>query len=230
MIIGSRTASTTKNGYTAKDYVQDGLFWMFDGKENAGFGVHDPNATIWVDLKSGKNLTVNDGCIWGNNFFNPNGYGTTGPDLSGYYTIEVCVKHESGVGLFNASGYSWNVILFTEGNLVRFTSRSGRLVTPFSTGVAMTHSASGSGGIYFVNNTAYINGVSSSRTQNANFTTVKGSGRIGGFTASDIGYGKIDQFYGEIYCLRAYSRALSANEIAANAAIDKERFNLPGVT
>ena len=35
---------------TARDYVQDGLIAMWDGIENAGWGVHDPNATVWKDL------------------------------------------------------------------------------------------------------------------------------------------------------------------------------------
>lgn len=35
---------------TAKSYVQNGLLAMWDGIENAGFGVHDPDATYWVDL------------------------------------------------------------------------------------------------------------------------------------------------------------------------------------
>lgn len=38
--------------YTAKDYVQDGLVAMWDGIENAGWGVHDSNATVWKDLVS----------------------------------------------------------------------------------------------------------------------------------------------------------------------------------
>lgn len=35
---------------TTKSYVQNGLLAMWDGIENAGFGVHDPDATYWVDL------------------------------------------------------------------------------------------------------------------------------------------------------------------------------------
>ena len=34
--------------------------------------------------------------------------------------------------------------------------------------------------------------------------------------------------YGDIHCVRLYSRALSAAEIAANYAVDKARFNLNG--
>ena len=50
MMIGARTAAWAKSGPTAKDYVQDGLIAMWDGIENAGWGVHDPNATVWKDL------------------------------------------------------------------------------------------------------------------------------------------------------------------------------------
>jgi hypothetical protein len=34
-------------------------------------------------------------------------------------------------------------------------------------------------------------------------------------------------FVGEVCALRLYSRALTADEIAHNYAVDKERFNLP---
>ena len=45
---------------TARSYVQDGLVAMWDGIENAGWGVHDNNATNWVDLVNGimPNLVV----------------------------------------------------------------------------------------------------------------------------------------------------------------------------
>ena len=44
---------------TARDYVQDGLIAMWDGIENAGWGVHDPNATTWKDLTgNGNDLIV----------------------------------------------------------------------------------------------------------------------------------------------------------------------------
>ena len=47
--------------YTATDYVQDGLIAMWDGIENAGFGIHDSEAAIWKDLtENGFDLTVNN--------------------------------------------------------------------------------------------------------------------------------------------------------------------------
>lgn len=38
MDIAARTRAWAKSGYTAKDYVQDGLVAMWDGIENAGWG------------------------------------------------------------------------------------------------------------------------------------------------------------------------------------------------
>ena len=59
MILGARTGAWAKAGDrlpTARDYVQDGLIAMWDGIENAGWGVHDPNATVWKDLIVGAEL------------------------------------------------------------------------------------------------------------------------------------------------------------------------------
>lgn len=48
-----------KPGKTAKDYIQDGLILHFDALENGGFGIHDENATEWVDLSGyGRNATI----------------------------------------------------------------------------------------------------------------------------------------------------------------------------
>ena len=59
MIIGARTAAWAKSGYTAKDYFDDAPTAAWDGIENAGWGVHDANATVWKDLFGGFDLTVN---------------------------------------------------------------------------------------------------------------------------------------------------------------------------
>ena len=41
MMLGARTAAWSKSGYTAKDYVQDGLIIMLDDIENSGFPIHE---------------------------------------------------------------------------------------------------------------------------------------------------------------------------------------------
>lgn len=42
--------SNEKKEYTAKDYIQDGLIAMFDGIENASWGVHDDSISKWTNL------------------------------------------------------------------------------------------------------------------------------------------------------------------------------------
>ena len=49
--------------YSASDYVQDGLVCQFDGKENAGFGIHDPQNTIWTALVGGVDAIRQGGTI-----------------------------------------------------------------------------------------------------------------------------------------------------------------------
>ena len=52
-------------GVNAFSYVQKGLAACYDGIENAGAGVHDPNATTWVDLTgSGDNGAMGSGMTW----------------------------------------------------------------------------------------------------------------------------------------------------------------------
>ena len=55
-------------GYTAKDYVQDGLVAMWDGIENAGWGEHDNTATVWKDLSGNGHDAVKVGSpVWESN-------------------------------------------------------------------------------------------------------------------------------------------------------------------
>ena len=55
-------------GVNAFSYIQTGLVACYDGIENAGAGVHDPNATTWVDLTgNGNNGTVGRGITWAAN-------------------------------------------------------------------------------------------------------------------------------------------------------------------
>ena len=73
MIIGARTGAWAKSGYTARDYVQDGLIAMWDGIENAGWGVHDPNTTVWKDLVGGFDLENQQGGFNDNFYWMDNG-------------------------------------------------------------------------------------------------------------------------------------------------------------
>lgn len=54
-----------EGGISAKDYITDGLFAMWDGIENIGYGKHSYDTSVWYDLVSGYNAIIKDGVPWG---------------------------------------------------------------------------------------------------------------------------------------------------------------------
>ena len=66
MMLGARTAAWAKAGYTAKDYVQDGLVAHWDGLESSGFG-NFKRGEQWIDLVRPDlkiKITLKDGVEW----------------------------------------------------------------------------------------------------------------------------------------------------------------------
>ncbi|MBR1587523.1 MAG: hypothetical protein IJ658_04270, partial [Kiritimatiellae bacterium] len=58
-------AALTAEGANAFSYIQKGLAACYDGVENAGAGMHDPNATTWADLTGhGHDGTMGSGVVW----------------------------------------------------------------------------------------------------------------------------------------------------------------------
>ena len=49
---------------TSASYVQRGLIAKWDGIDNVGTGVHDPNATVWKDLKGNLDMTLTSKGRW----------------------------------------------------------------------------------------------------------------------------------------------------------------------
>lgn len=74
--LASREISTITSASmpTAADYVQDGLIAMWDGIENAGWGIHDQNATFWKDLIGNVDLPIGN-AIWTAQACSTNNYG-----------------------------------------------------------------------------------------------------------------------------------------------------------
>ena len=61
---------------TVAGYVQDGLVGHWDGIDNAGTGMHDPNATTWKDLTG----ITGDGTLAASTKWNGGNCGTNGVD------------------------------------------------------------------------------------------------------------------------------------------------------
>ncbi len=245
-------------------YVTDGLVAMWDGKWNAGWGVHDPNATVWKNLLGDEGLdfpltgmTVAEDSVYTNQVSNSTRSAVARTD----YTIEavacslvdkprdlVCNNFLS-IGMppysttgslsdsvsrpfgFGVTSNWWSLVFF------RYSSVAGKWMATASDlrttsiinvpdfdwgrprsfcGITRTDG--------FVD--LRINGVT-----NMNSASGSWPGDSADYTQADafpLAIGVVNQYARHrLFNLRLYSRAITAAEISANYAIDKERFNLP---
>ena len=231
MLIAAREsfAVHSRGTPTARDYVQDGLIAMWDGIENAGWGVHDPNATTWTDLVGGQ---------WGS--WNIQGAGsdhaifnlasqlkTFNSYVNVPATIELSIFDVANMGgcFLNINNKTnWNGMA-TNGMLCPYFYNSSGITYQF---YSKQTAVSWAGRDFCDNSTfslqysttgivAYANGVTKKTATVSNGESTKNYG-IAGYAGV--------KFTGKARYLRLYSRALTAAEVAANHAIDKERFGL----
>ena len=239
---GKIGASTMLNHRVfARDYIQDGLIAMWDGIENAGLNTHSSTSRTWVDISGhNRNATVLSSAIIGDSYY------ATG---TGYYVASIafdtdlvsnvvsvnaccnmsqptgttgrysqCLLDSSFAPNFLSMGYT------ATGNLFHQTS---------STRMRSNNTAFGHKSVYTSKSYVfYINGQSSGSRDNSLFDHLgqRTSMRIGGGwgIANNDSYPQAAFLpASKIHCIRLYSRALTAAEIAHNYAIDKARFNLP---
>ena len=213
---------------TAKSYVQDGLVAMWDGIENAGWGTHDASATTWKDLlgltplsfETPSAITVLPAAMRVD-YGSPNNILRALSGRVGFaetaQTVEICVTVDSGfsvnqnifLGPYSANGKNTLCVIVLNNN-------RGFLFKDVMYGPGT--SAAVSATIAWTGTTAYRNAV----TLDASASNSSAYTRDGYIC---IGAGLAQKY--SIHCIRLYSRALTAAEIAANYAIDKERFNLP---
>lgn len=231
-------ATMLKQGKTARDYVQSGLVAMWDGIENAGWGTHDATATTWKDLIGSRDWTLGTSTSyeWTANSFDAKDQFAATQDFiasSVAESLEICcVTKNTTDPTANTAwillGRSWISGGPYFGLLCRnqFTSMMacrGYYAYTYPAIKGLKTSFSFPSFNASSDAVAYFNG-SASRTTYYNTldysATTRGTvARIGGVAQQSMPI--------EVFNIRLYSRALTADEIAANYAIDKERFNLP---
>lgn len=225
-MIGLRSAmfaAKKSSAPTARDYVQDGLIAMWHGIENAGWGVHDATATVWKDLIGSFDINLNNLEVGEDHIILNGGRGTASNWITSPIVHMEFVEVHTKQGLlaqFGNNSFNHQIFVYPA-TAYNFSQASNRCAAPTTTGVVNCVSVEYDTS---VNNgevaSAIVNGKSASlmsRQGNSGF----GGLMIGG--ASDT-YMVIE---GKLYCMRLYSRALTAEEIAHNYAIDKAMFNLP---
>lgn len=220
---------------TAKSYIQDGLIAMWDGIENAGWGVHDASAIVWYDL-SGNNetITLRSGTYWGDDCLRQDtahgSFGSFSRPLQ-YLHAEGVIRSDGEpdvdtangrvclVSFYNYAPYDYQIgyrgTWLTFGNYagtapcISLDNPHDILAFSFAIGVAESNPPTVA---------AYRNGELSEGRYYA-YYGASGTG-LGGRAGNNRAMS------GRIHNLRFYNRNLTADEIARNYAIDKARFNL----
>lgn len=214
---------------TARDYVQDGLIAMWDGIENAGWGTHDANAP--VDLVTNTRLKTVGGVLTTDTTFDaPAGayYYTNVEEFrqalnARDFTFETVVRAEKGSnngivsidsrGLWIYASIDYNVSTvncmaksYAQGASPRFRNEG-----MFSICVVGRQTPS-----LFLNGIEYQFSYGDLDEAKNNTFFIGGMNGIAVFASALKKFGNV----------RLYSRALTADEISHNYAVDKARFKL----
>ena len=258
MLINLRNALMSgKHKPTAKDYVQNGLVAMWDGIENAGWGVHNPNATTWKDLVGSNDVTYtrtlsqstgywDDKCFRavarGNYSFRRAVTSDFLASLSGPITIEgVFTISDSGLNnsallqIAKASENNDGIIFATYNSTSVSSAIKGAWGVSGRANIQLGPDFAYSGSKMYcalvadaseVKEVIYFGGTKTESSAVSRAAILEGTDTlsIGTYAVSSI---KTRTATGEYNRFSIYSRALTADEIARNYAIDKARFNLP---
>ena len=213
-------------------YVQDGLIACWDGIDNAGAGVHADNAVVWKDIVGGYEFALTNVTVVENGISfagNETSYGTLSAagtaatfDAAKNGTMEVVfASRNTSVHQLLLQTPASNGMTFgynTVGAIVVFSGSAAKPAFPFSPGTTR-HSFSVRYSSGASTSPAFADGSSLNSTGGAYWTPGDSDETFVGNRAS-----KANGFPGTIYCIRLYSRQLTAAEIVANHAVDALRF------
>jgi len=212
-------------------YVQDGLIACWDGVENAGAGQHNPSATVWKDVKGGYEFALTGVTIDADRMTFAGNESSFGK-LSAADTASTFVAAKNGtmeiVYASRNAAVSQVLLQSSTDSGVAFGSYSSgsKICTNTGSSVKPTFdfssgSATNSVSVRYtsgVSDSVLANGTRLSSTAQAIWLYPNAETFIGNETIKGTG------FPGSIYCIRLYNRQLTDEEIAANHAVDVQRF------
>ena len=240
-------------GLNAFSYIQKGLAACYDGIENAGAGVHDPNATTWMDLTGhGNNGTVASGITWAANGWVCTGGVPTpivvGPGVaavtgSEYFTMEFTgTRATTGRGvLFGQYAINYGVNMEYAGNGTGATDNSLRLhflrgldgavtLDQRTTRASLTY-ANGDSATLALTTAPTERGLWKNGVLGTFSDTTRSADEIinrvtdcDSCIGGDFRGGYGVTFIGTCNAFRLYDRVLTADELAINTAVDAVRF------
>ena len=247
------TLPSSGAGVNAFSYIQKGLAACYDGVENAGAGVHDANATTWVDLTgNGNDGTVASGITWAADGCVCTGGVDTpvviGPSLAAVtgsetFTVEFAGKRATtGRGvLFGQYPVNYSVNLEYAGNGSGATDNSLRqhflrsldgseTLDQRTTRASLTYANGDSATLALTTAPTerglWKNGVLGvfSDTSKSERPIVNRVTDCNSCIGGDFRGGNAVTFIGTCNACRLYDRVLTQGELAVNAAVDAVRF------
>ena len=246
-------AAAAAQAVSTSDYVQDGLVALYDGIDNAGPGLHDPNATTWKDLSTNGYDLVQygttaipacdyDGFVWTNRsaYTFWCGRPVKMVDSSGDVTVQLAGSPEftannsvfglaratSEIGLtISAFGMCWQ-----QEARARIFTGGGYYDRVYVRDVVYNGDMDGSGNLTFTRSGTdykiYCRG-----TQVDSFTCGSTTSVISNFF---LGYAPGSYYspgmQGKIRGFRVYNRALTPDEVKWNQLVDNARFQTSALT
>ncbi len=224
-------SAETLNALPARDaYPQEGLIAMWDGRDNAGTGTHDNNATVWKDLVGTNDFNFTGAVSFGENCIRCStaqqsqsdwrAYLDYAHDVTTNITYEILYKQSGGncmTAVMNAFG---NLFIWNNGGekWTQFADRAANVTRmPYPGNNKVVHNSIAVSGYRQIS--AYLNGVDSGYYVDdhwyAGTNTTLFSEMSRGFNRGATG---------EIYVMRIYNRKLSAGEVVFNYNRDMSRY------
>lgn len=223
MQIAARTAAWAKSGYTAKDYVQDGLIAMWDGIESEIDSVVKPVFGS-VDLLSAGTITKEGFSISSEYPFYSRSNILTDLVNSNNFTVEIIFSKYGSV-FWRCGVYTgrMDALYDSDGNYPKWFARSDNF---YNVGFRSTKpylcciSSVKSGGNFKI----YENGVLMKEVSAGNSANAQSGFQIGGYSWQND---YIRESKTSFLRFSIYSKNIDSIELQKNYAIDKARFNLP---
>ena len=233
--------ATPKSRWTsARAYVQDGLVAMWDGIENAGYGVHDENATVWKDLIGSADWTLTSNATVVSNSLQCAGLSATGAgvtladgmQIELYATVEPRTPGYRCIANLDKNHIMESLILYRYNNSMLTLGGRYEGFVYASAGIhGWSISLKGvkaipSGHNYSAEN-LYLDGNATKLDGTGNWwrsfksTDYSNYASLGAFNYNGE---DVCPYKGRIFSIRVYNRKLTADEARHNYALDVERF------
>ena len=231
------------NGLTAYSYVQKGLAACWDGIDNAGSGSHDSSVRTWKDLTgNGYDGILSDIVSWEDNCWSTavSGRPVKLPNSFSYltaartFTVDCAFSpsraeksasaRETVFGQYDGSYNGTFNIEHNHNNhpagCLRFYMNKGQ-IDKYSTGVVLANqNATVALTVTPAKQVLYIDGASDTVSTTSLSTLYSSKDTYIGGETSRESFG----FRGRYYGCRFYDRALTAEEVAVNHAVDAIRY------